>query len=172
MNLRTLLAAGLLATVLASTTILAQNSSDSDEGARLGGNVSSGGYYTFSWWGRAGHTYFLQQSDDLAHWTYLPLIEPGAGRVIQWGFTSNQDRSFLRLMDTDAFTRNAYEDDFDGDGVGNYDELAQGSDPLLATLDAASGLPLDWERFYHVAPGTDADTPAPRGDGQIGRAHV
>ena len=161
MKTRTLLAA-VWVFVLATATTLAQTSTDPNEGSQITQNPTTGAY-TFSWWGRAGRTYFIQQSDDLINWTYLPVIESGAEQVIQWGFTSTQARFFLRLKYSDIPTNDPFDADFDGDGVSNWDELLQGTDPLVANVDA-NGLPLDWETFYGIAPGTDP-TSMPDGDG-------
>lgn len=92
------------------------------------------------------------------------MIESGADQPIQWGFTSTAPKFFVRLEYTDLPTDDPFNDDFDGDGVSNYNEVLQNTDPLSANLDA-NGLPLDWERFYGVPVGIDATAPAPRGDG-------
>ena len=140
----------------------AQTSTDPNEGSQLSQNATTG-VYTFSWWGRAGRTYFIQQSDDLQTWTYLPVIESGAEQVIQWGFTSTQPRFFVRLEYADIPTDDPFDADFDGDGASNWNELLQGTDPLVANLDG-NGLPSDWEAFYGIAPGTDPNS-MPDGDG-------
>lgn len=154
---------GALASLCASVSVYAQNASAPNEASSLTRGAANG-LAVFSWWGAAGRTYFIQQSEDLANWTYVPVIEPGAAQAIQWGFLSNADRFFLRLRYSDQPTSDPFAADFDGDKVSNYDELLQGTDPLLAVLDV-NGLPLDWEMFYNVAVGTDANSLAPRGDG-------
>ncbi len=106
----------------------AQDAGDPNEGTTLTPDGSSG-TYLFSWWGRAGRSYFIQQSEDLQTWSYVPIIETGADQTIQWGFSSSTDKLFLRLKYTDVSTSDPFNDDFDGDGVSNWDELQQGSDP-------------------------------------------
>lgn len=159
------LALAALAAVAPAPAMPAQSALDPNEGVRLTPDPSVVNGQTVSWWGKAGRTYFIQQSDDLSLWNYLPVIEPGADQPTQWGFTSTAPRSFLRLRLSDVPTDDPFNADFDFDGVSNWDELAQGTDPLAALLDPANGLPLDWEKFYHVPPGTDPNAPAPRGDG-------
>lgn len=154
-----------LALVVIPPSAPAQTVADANEGARLAPDPTVPGAYAFSWWGRAGRTYFIQQSDDLNLWTYLPVIEPGAGQPIQWGFTSSADKFFLRLRLSDIPTSDPFNADFDFDGVSNWDELMQNTDPFSAALDPTNGLPLDWEKFYHVPVGTDPNALAPRGDG-------
>jgi hypothetical protein len=162
MKSRTLFAVALAVTLLA-TTVLAQTSTDPNEGSQLG--QDSTGAYTFSWWGQAGRTYFLQQSDDLLSWTYLPLIESGEEADIQWGFTSSAPQSFMRLEFSDIPTDDPFNADFNGDGLTNWQNLEQGSDPLAVPLWDTNGLSLNWEQFYNVPLGTDPNAVALRGDG-------
>ncbi len=137
---------------LFSTLVLAgfaqgQTASDLNEGTRLT-HDSVNDTWSFSWWGRTGRTYFIQQSDDLMSWQYIPIIEPGQEDVVEWGFATNADRLFMRLKYTDVPTLDPWGDDFDGDNIGNWDELLQESDPF-ATLDLnGNGIPDDWELFW------------------------
>lgn len=163
MNARPLFLAILALVGTTGTGVLAQTAAAPNEGSILTRDPATGAY-RFSWWGRAGRTYFLQQSDDLLHWSYLPVIEAGADEATEWGFASSAPAFFVRLKPVDFPTSDPFGDDFDGDKVSNYDELLQGTDPLLATRDA-NGLPLDWETFYGLPVGLDANAPAPRGDG-------
>ncbi|WP_172683375.1 Ig-like domain-containing protein [Verrucomicrobium spinosum] len=91
----------------------------------------SPGVYNLSWWGRSGWTYFIQQSEDLVNWQYVPVVEAGGGEVISWGFSSTAERQFFRLRLSDAPAGgDPGAADFDGDGMGNAQELAAGGDPL------------------------------------------
>jgi len=152
----------LLVGFVALTTATAQTSTDPNEGSRLTYD-SLLGSYEFSWWGQPGRTYFIQQSDDLSAWEYLPLIESGAGDVLAWGFTSTASKLFLRLRYSDIPTSDPFNDDFDGDKISNYDEVVFGTDPLSAVDTDANGLPDDWERFYFGHTGVDPNATAPGG---------
>jgi hypothetical protein len=154
------------ALVLALTPRLAwsQTTTDPNEGSLVGQDPATGAY-TFSWWGLAGRTYFLQQSDDLFSWSYLPIIESGNESAIQWGFTSSAPQSFMRLEYSDIPTDDPFNADFNGDGLTNWQNIEQGSDPLAAPLWDTNGLSLNWEQFYNIPAGIDPNAPAPRGDG-------
>jgi hypothetical protein len=92
----------------------AQNANDTNEGSRLTYN-SAAGAYSFQWWGRAGKSYFVQQTDDLlTSWIYLPVVATGADDVFALGFTTNSEKLFLRL---DVLSYDPYTTDSDGDGM-------------------------------------------------------
>lgn len=87
------------------------------------------------WTGQSGVTYFIQYSLDLQTWSYMPVIESGAGSSIGYGFQCDTDDMFIRLHYTDAPTSNPNSDDFDGDGISNWDEVRSGgtgTSPLKA----------------------------------------
>lgn len=124
---------------LSAIPLQAQTAADVNEGARMTQNATTG-QYTFSWWGRSGRTYFVQQSEDMVHWSYLPLIESGGAAVTEYGFTSSAPRFFLRLRHTNAATGgNPDTADFDGDELSNAEELnTYHTDPLAADTDGDS----------------------------------
>lgn len=98
------------------------------------------GIYRLSWWGRAGWKYFVQQSEDLSGWDYMPIIEYGADAPLEWGLTSTGDRGFFRLRLSDDLRG-----DIDGDRVWDEAEILQGTDPF-SRLDAdGDQLFDDWE---------------------------
>lgn len=91
------------------------------------------GVHRFRWWARAGWSYFVQRSPDLATWAYEPLIARGADGVEEWAVAPAGDRLFLRVLAVQqtAADQGALEAaDFDGDGTGNRAELQAGTDPL------------------------------------------
>lgn len=126
----------------------------------------AGNSITLSWWGRAGRTYFLQQSSTLMSWRYFPdVIEPGTGGLplLSYGFTlTGTDRYFLRLRYSDIPTTDPDNADFNGDGLGNLDDLQIGLDPLETDFDG-DGLP----NAAEYAAGTNAFWNDSDGDGVL-----
>lgn len=96
------------------------------------------GAFTFSWQGTPARTYFIQYSETLMSWVYLPVIEQGAGSRLAYGLSvsSGTTKFFLRLRYTDQAATDPYLADFDGDGIPNGWELENGLDPFSAA-DAA-----------------------------------
>ncbi len=146
--------AAVFALALTSMMAVAQTANGPNEGSALSRDPATGAY-NFSWWGQAGRTYFLQQSEDLMNWNYVPVIEPGAGQSIGWGFTSTAPKFFLRLKYTDVTTTDPFNDDFNGDGLSNWQNLMQGSDPLAPAQMDTNGLPINWELYYFGHTGVD-----------------
>ncbi len=120
-----------------------QTAADPNEGARL--IYDSNGHYTFSWWGRAGRTYFVQHSEDLITWDYWVVVESGNDDLLSYGFSTTGEKCFLRLQFSDLPTADPFDADFDGDRVSNLDELFAGLDPLHRMDSDGDDVPDDWE---------------------------
>ncbi len=86
------------------------------------------GENTFSlrWHGVSGRTYFVQSSADLVRWRHMPVIKSGQGAPLTHNFSGDGTRMFLRLSHTDRPTTSPNSDDFDGDGISNWDEIRTG----------------------------------------------
>lgn len=143
-------------------SLLAQTESDLNEGSRLARDTGDDSF-NFSWWGKSGRTYFVQQSDDLFTWNYVPIIESGFDDVVNWGFTSSASKFFVRLKFSDIPTINPFDADFDGDKVGNYDEILAGLDPLSFRDTNGNEIADDWERFHFQHLGVDPGALATNG---------
>lgn len=140
-----------------------QTATDPNEGCKVEWDGTNE-IFRFKWWGRLGHTYFIQHSEDLTGpWQWVPMIESGDDSTREWGFTTTGSRFFLRLWHTDIATTDPENDDFDGDGVSNIMELLLGTDPFSRDIDG-NGLPDEWETQYFGTVGQDPNAD-PDGDG-------
>lgn len=106
-----------------------------------------------SWDAESGKHYFIEYSNNLIDWTYFPLIETGQDhRRISWDFPATTGKQFFRIqyINQNPAQENPYIDDFDGDGVTNEEELAQGTNPLISKDLNSNSIPDDWETKYSV----------------------
>lgn len=107
------------------------------------------------WHGHAGRTYFVQISDPNDHlrsWTWAPIIETGNDEDISYEVDGTADKGFFRLWFTDQPTTNPDDDDFDNDGLTNWDEInLHQTNPLKADTDG-DGMPDGWEVFNYLDP--------------------
>lgn len=112
----------------------AQTATDANEGSRLEYD-SANQIYRFKWWGHGGSTYFIQHSEDLTTWNWVPVVESGGDAVKEYGFTTTGTKFFARLKFTTAATSDPEGGDFDGDGLSNLAEVQQGLNPLSNDTD-------------------------------------
>jgi len=107
------------------------------------------------WHGHAGRTYFVQVSDPndhLSSWTWAPIIETGNDEDISYEIDGTADKGFFRLWFTDQPTSDPDGDDFDNDGLSNWDEINYyQTNPLKADTDG-DGMPDGWEVFNYLDP--------------------
>ncbi len=123
--MKSILAAGCAAFALfAALPLSAQGPDDPNEGSTINYNATSGGT-TFDWWGRAGMGYFIQQSDDLITWQYVPILELGADTNLSYGFTSTAANLFLRLQ----VEANPFQTDMSGAGLSDAYHILSGIAP-------------------------------------------
>ena len=139
----------------------------------------SGDTCNLDWTGQSQITYFIQYSLDLQTWNYFPIIESGDGSAIGYGFQSNAANMFVRLHYTDAPASSPNSDDFDGDGISNWDEVRVGgtaTSPLKADSDGdgeidyfkdgdSNGLADGWELEHFGSIGTADPSVDTDGDG-------
>ncbi len=83
-----------------------------------------------SWWGIEERFYFIQQSEDLVKWTFMPIFEVGSDDIISWGFRSNSHKLFFRAVHTADSDSELMQADYDEDGLTTWRENEEGSHPF------------------------------------------
>lgn len=101
--------------------------------------VHDGEQCLLDWQGVAGRTYFIQYSLDLQTWSFMPVIESGTGAPLGYGFDTDAEKMFLRLNYTDDPTTSPNSDDFDNDGISNWDEVREGGTGTNPFLEDTNG---------------------------------
>lgn len=100
------------------------------------------------WHGKPGRTYFIQTSDPADHlktWRFEPIIETGTDIEISHEVWATAEKGFFRLKYSDTPTTDPDGDDFDYDGLTNWDEVSvHGTDPMEWDTDG-DGLSDFWE---------------------------
>ncbi len=132
--------------VLSTGGLFAQTADDLNEGTQLEYDATNE-IYRYKWWGRTGRTYFIQHTEDLILWNWVPVVESGDDAVKEWGLTTTADKFFLRLRYTDIPTTDPENDDFDGDTVPNLFEISNGFSPFATTDANTNGIPDEWELY-------------------------
>ena len=110
-----------------------------------------GGGFDLTWPGKQGRSYFIQRSENLQDWAYLPDVALGQGTKQDRWLDSDGPSLFLRLRFTDIPTLDPELADFDLDGLDTMAELTiHGTDPLEADTDRDG-----WHDGWEVANNAD-----------------
>ena len=127
------------------------------------------------WYGHDDRTYFIQVSDPNDHlrkWAWAPIIEMGNDEDISYEVDGTADKGFFRLWFSDQQTTDPDGDDFDYDGLSNWDEVSMHQTNPLKWDSDDDGLPDNWEIQHGLDPNDNGSTdPAngangdPDGDG-------
>lgn len=155
--------ATILILLAAAACVFAQSQGEENEGSKLEYDAANE-IWRFKWWGKAGRTYFIQHSDDLTLWNWVPVVESGDDSLKEWGFSITGDRFFVRLRHTDVPTADPVNDDFDEDGIANLAEVMQGLNPFHTDSDG-DGMPDGWEVANSLDPLLNDAALDPDGDG-------
>ena len=121
------------------------------------------------WYGHDERTYFIQVSDPNDHlrrWTWAPIIETGNDEDISYEVDGTADKGFFRLWFSDQPTTDPDGDDFDYDGLTNWDEVSvHQTNPMEWDTDG-DGLSDFWEIENGLDPNDDGSIdPANGADG-------
>lgn len=150
--------AGLFAAILAASWLVASPAFADAQNSEV---VTVGSDKFLRWFAHAGRTYFIQVSDPNDHlkkWTWAPIIETGNDEDISYEVDGTADKGFYRLWFSDQPTTDPDGDDFDYDGLTNWDEVnTHQTNPLEWDTDG-DGLSDDWELANYLDPNDDGST--------------
>jgi hypothetical protein len=131
--------------------------------------ISVGSDKFLRWYGHAGRTYFIQVSDPddhLRRWTWAPVIETGNNTDISHEVGGTADKGFFLLWFSDQPTADPDGDDFDYDGLTNWEEVSINQTNPLNWDSDDDGLPDRWEIDHGLDPNDDGGIdPANGADG-------
>lgn len=145
--------------LISGTTLLAMPPSPTsptadspNAGLRIHYHESSDAFH-LSWWGTASFYYFIEQSEDLQEWSFVPTVEAGLSDPLVMAFQSNADRLFWRLKYSNDPQSSLLSREYNGVGLSAWDQLQLGYNPFEWVDTIANGLPDVWELFWFGAIG-------------------
>ena len=83
-----------------------------------------------SWWGIQDRFYFVQESEDLAKWNFLPFFDRGSDDELAWGLKATAPAIFFRVLHTADPESGLMTADYDEDGLTTYEEYLLGANPF------------------------------------------
>jgi hypothetical protein len=83
-----------------------------------------------SWWGIHDRFYFVQESEDLVKWNFLPFFDRGSDDELAWGLKSTAPALFFRVLHTADPESGLMTADYDEDGLTTYEEYLLGANPF------------------------------------------
>lgn len=122
------------------------------------------GAFELTWWGKEDFYYFVQQSDNLMEWSYLPLVEEGFDDPLAIGFESNTERLFLRVRYSNDPASDLLSADYNGIYLSAWDQIQLGFNPFDWVDTDENNLHDAWELHYFGSLGVDPSVVSPNPD--------
>jgi hypothetical protein len=126
-----------------------------NSGLRL--TASSTGDFAAKWFGLDGHVYFLELSADLVEWSWVPIYEIGDDDALEYGFSTNADRLFLRLQFSDDPESELLSSIYNQGGISAWNQVQLGYNPFEWVDSTSNGMHDAWEMYYFGTTGIDPD---------------
>lgn len=120
--------------------------------------------FHLSWWGKADHYYFIEQTEDLKAWSFVPTVEEGEQAAITLGFQSTAERWFWRVRYSNDPGSALLSADYNGTGLSAWIQLQLGFNPFAWVDTDENDLHDAWELHHFSQLGVDPSAD-PDGDG-------
>lgn len=121
--------------------------------------------FLLSWWGIDTHYYFIEQTEDLKNWSFVPTVEEGADYPLAMAFQLSADRWFWRVRYSNDPESNLLSADYNEIGLSAWDQLQLGYNPFDWVDTSENGIHDAWEQYHFGLIGIDPDADSD-GDGQ------
>lgn len=147
----------LCAFLVGSTTLLAATPPTADSqnsGLRVHFDDATGSFQ-LTWWGIDTHYYFVEQTDDLESWSFVPTVEEGADAPLAVAFQLSTERWFWRVRHSNDPDSELLSADYNDIGISAWDQLQLGYNPFDWVDSNENNLHDAWEMHYFGALGVD-----------------
>lgn len=121
--------------------------------------------FHLTWWGIDTYYYFIEQTEDLKNWSFVPTVEEGADDPLAMAFQLSADRWFWRVRYSNDPESNLLSADYNEIGISAWDQLQLGYNPFDWVDTDENDLHDAWELYHFGLIGIDPDADSD-GDGQ------
>lgn len=120
--------------------------------------------FLISWWGLDDYYYFVEFSEDLRSWNFVPEVWTGLDAVLSLGYSSTADRLFFRTLASNDPESSLLANDYNNIGLSAWEQIQFGYNPFEWVDVDENGLHDAWEMHHFGATGVDPQAD-PDGDG-------
>ncbi|MCH8474216.1 MAG: hypothetical protein LAT55_03200 [Opitutales bacterium] len=113
--------------------------------------------FHLTWWGIDTHYYFIEQTEDLKNWSFVPTVEEGADDPLAMAFQISADRWFWRVRYSNDPESDLLAADYNGIFLSAWDQLQLGYNPFDWVDTDENDLHDAWEMHYFGALGVDSE---------------
>lgn len=111
--------------------------------------------FQLSWWGIDTHYYFIEQTEDLKNWSFVPSVEEGADDPLAMAFQLSADRWFWRVRYSNDPASDLLSADYNGIYLSAWDQLQLGFNPFDWIDTDENDLHDAWEMHFFGILGVD-----------------
>lgn len=121
--------------------------------------------FLISWWGLDDYYYFVEFSEDLRSWNFVPEVWTGLDAVLSLGYSSTADRLFFRTLASNDPESSLLANDYINISLSAREQIQLGYNPFEWVDTSENGIHDAWELYHFGLIGIDPDADSD-GDGQ------